>query len=101
MEWGLPLGGAFASCLAWAPCARPSALALTCQSGQVACRVRLGWAHGEGALQECQAGESRRWAPHGHRQLQPWEAATHHKMPSGPAVHNRFKPPGRLGQRNP
>lgn len=38
---------------------------------------------------------------HGHTQLQPWEAATCRKMPSGPAVHNRFKPPGRLSQRNP
>lgn len=38
---------------------------------------------------------------HGHTQLEPWEAATHHKMPSSPAVHNRFKPPGGLDQRNP
>lgn len=35
---------------------------------------------------------------HRHTQLRPWEAATHHKMPSGPAVHSRFKPPSGLGQ---
>lgn len=50
-------------------------------------------------LRRAWRGKARPWAlTHRHTQLRPWEAATHHKMPSGPAVHNRFKLPGGLGQ---
>lgn len=63
-------------------------------------RVQPGSAPGEGTPPEGWVGK--RIPQHReHTQLQPWEAATHHKTPSSPAVHTRCKLPAGLSQRNP
>lgn len=98
---GLPSGWSLCPCRLWptrACVARPSAPALPGQRARLMAQLTGSAPLGRAVLPVREAPPS---APAQHTQLQPWEAATCHKMPSGPAVHNRFKLPGGLGQRNP